>query len=180
MEKLSELFQKYPWLILGLVAAVAYLAFRSSASDSGSGGLVTTGGGVQSLPVDQGTVAIETNRQNANAQNLSTIASLVLGEHQSSDSLTASLAQTGAQRDIALAQVTSELTQAQIAAATTAAMRANDNATSITRAQIDAHTSEVLGQFNKDIERAKDNTNIANGVIGVVKDVAHVLTLGFL
>lgn len=173
MDKVSEIFSKYPLLIVGLIAVVAFIAFRSS---SGGGDSTTTlGGGVRSIPVDQGTVDIETARLSAGTQGIGTIASLLLGVHESSDSLTASLAQTGAQRDVALSQIAGELTQAQIAAATTASMRYSDNATAITKAQIDAGVAQSNNQTSKDIERARDNTNVATTVIGFVGSA-----LGFL
>lgn len=174
MDKLSELFTKYPWLILGLVAVVAFLAFRSSSSTSD--GVTTIGGGVRSLPVDQGTVDIETARLSAGTAGINSVASLLLGEHQSSDSLVASLAQTGAARDVAITESNNNLTQSQIAAAYTASMNADNNATAVKQSTIAAGVQTSAQQTQKDIERARDNTSITGQVIGFVGNALSFLS----
>lgn len=171
MEAFARAFEKYPWIIVGIIAVVVFVAWRGQGTDN-TPQLAMTGGGVRSLPVDPGTVQIETNRQNTTAQNISTISSLLLGERQSGDALSSSLAQTSAAENVALAESAAQTTQAQIAAAYNAAANAANNAAAIERAKLDSTTAITTNRDNnqtsKDIARARDNTDIVNTIFGGV------------
>lgn len=164
MDDISGIASKYPWLVALLVGGVVFVAWRQSQSDPTT---TTTGGMLKSLPVDQGTVAIETNRQNVVSSEISSLASVVLGSQQSSDSLTATLAQASAARDVGLAQVNAQETQAQIAANMQRDIATAQYNADTTRAQTDARMAQTAGQQTKDIARARDNTDIVKTVVDV-------------
>jgi hypothetical protein len=201
MGELATFVKEHPVAIFAAVAIVALIAYMQRSTSGGataSGDPTFIGGGVHSAPMDANIAATEQARIQAGSSNLSTLAQLLLGEQQSSDavvvrehetsaaltsslaqtdaSLRSSLAQTAASLDIASAQSSAAIQAANItanaqAAITAANVRANDQAN---------QTEQTRLQFQKDEQRAGDNTSIVNGVVSAVSDVVKFLTFGFL
>lgn len=99
MESLVSLVRKHPELIgvaVVLVALIAWMQSRQAEPAAAGGDITFTGGGVHGAEVDPGVVAIEQSRIEAGSRNLGTLASLILGQQQSSDALEAVQSQTDA------------------------------------------------------------------------------------
>jgi hypothetical protein len=197
MGELSSLISKHPWLVFVAVGIVVLIAWAQSHGGNGtqpSGDVTFTGGGVAPLPMDPNVAATDQARISAGTQNLSTIASLLLGTKQSGDALAASesntsaalsssLASTEAGLEVGLAQTKAGVDIASINAASAQSIAATTASAQTTAAQITAETQRQVtaanlqaaqmeidaqnraAQYQKDIARAADNTNIFGDVL---------------
>lgn len=153
MESLVSLVRKHPELIGVAVVLVALIAWMQSrqAEPAASGDVTFTGGGVHGAELDPGVVAIEQSRIEAGSRNLGTLASLLLGQQQSSDALeavqsqtdaalAADLYRTGAARDVSLSGIEAQRTLglAQTQASVDIAAGQNEAAITIAGKQYDA------------------------------------------
>lgn len=174
MESLVSLLRKHPELIgvaVVLVALIAWMQSRQSEPAASGGDVTFTGGGVHSGEVDPGVVAIEQSRIDAGSRNLGTLASLILGEQQSSDALEASQSQTeaalaadlyrtGAARDVGLSGIEAQRTVglAQTQASVDIAAGQNNASVIIAGRQYDAAT--LAAQLNAQTQSAITAANI--------------------
>jgi hypothetical protein len=203
---LTETISKHP-VAIGLavlaVALVAYFMSRGGASSADTGEVTFTGAGGTHATTDPGAVSIEQSRIQAGTQNLSTLATLLGGEHladaqeqvslnQSADALTASLANTNAalSSDLARTEAQKETSLAQTAASVS--ISAGQNAAAIEAAKVTSATQQALAdaelkiaklnadvenfrtQAQKDEARAADNTSIVDGVVRFGENIVRV------
>lgn len=196
MGGLSELIEKHPVLIFAAVAVVVVIAYAQSRNNSASSGDVGfSGGGVAPMPSDPNLAATEQARISATQSEIGTLASYLVATQQSSDALSATLAQTRAAEDVGIAQTSAarDVGLAQTAASVDIAGIQTNGAVSIANtqaeeslaaakitadtqskiidsnisiAQIEASLQQQLGQFQKDIARAGDNTSIFGSILG--------------
>jgi hypothetical protein len=108
VELVLEFLKKHPEMVGIAVAAVAIIAYMQSRNDAqaattGDGGVTFTGGGVQAAPMDPNIAATDQARIAAGSQNVGILASLILGENQSNNAVTAALAQSHDALNAALA-----------------------------------------------------------------------------
>lgn len=207
MGELAAFVNRHPAVIGVAVVLVALIAWMQSGSAQSGGGVTFTGGGIAPNPVDPGVVAIEQARITAGSQNISTLAELLFGEHQSADalaaaeaessnnltaslantsaSLSASLAQTSAQRDESLAstQASVDIASTQASAQTVAARINADTQAAIAAsnaavAKLNADNETFRIQAAKDEARAADNTSIVNGILHLGGEVLGILSFG--
>lgn len=194
---ISAEVEKHPGLFalaIGLVAILAYVQSRNSGPTYVEGSYA---GGGTAAPIDPAVAAIEQARINAGAENVQTLASLVGLENTNQNALSASLAQTGAARDVSLAQTAAERDAAlagiaaqhdvadrQINANETLGLNAQtvDLATANINAAIQAQSiaanqdvEKTRLQFEKDMARAQDNTNLATEFFHGVVNFATAL-----
>lgn len=184
MSGFMQTLEEHPLVIGAVAIGVVLLAFlHSSAGSSSSGGGVTVYGST-SQPLDPNVAAIDEAQIAAGTTNISTIASVIGGINTTNAEETTSLASTQANLEASIAQTDAEqeVEDAQTAAGVT--INSQNNAANIAAANITATTQQQqiaaaaatakgaqavqvqLGQFQKDIARAKDNTDLANSILG--------------
>lgn len=123
MGELAEFVKRRPELIgiaVILVAILAYWQSRNNPETVDSGDVTFTGGGVRANAVDPGVIALEQTRMESGSRNIGTLASLILGEEQTSAALEArrtevdaalrsDLSRTEAGRQVGLAGIQSNV-----------------------------------------------------------------------
>lgn len=206
MGELAALVKKHPEFIGLAVIVVILLAYWQSRGNNngatvpsdGSGGEVTfTGGGVARPPLDPNAAAIQEAQIGANAANLTTLSQLWLGlneaayardvqQGQTSAGLTASLAQTEAQRTLGL---DSGVTQRYVAGVqadeqlnalnVTSQMAANAQASNIQALQLDNQRQLEINATQRDIARVQAKRGFWDSLIGGIEGVGEIVAAAF-
>jgi hypothetical protein len=200
MGELAALVKKHPEFIGLAVIAVIVIAYLQSRGNGGGGApsdagdsVTFTGGGVARPPLDPNAAAIEEARISAGSTNLTTLSQLVLGlnqaqfekdvqQGQTSAALSASLAQTEAQRHAVDVASSTDISLANINASeqfnalnVTSQMAANASASQLEALRLDNQRQSEINATQRDVSRVQAKSSFWDNVIHGAEGIAALL-----
>lgn len=161
---MTTVLKEHPVAAGGVLLGVALLAyFQSKSSSNGARSESYQYRGEVAAGIDPNAAAIEQAAISAGTANLGTIASLVGLQDTNRTALAGSLAQTGAARDVQLAQTDAERVTAlqNIAANLTASLHNTDAERDVSLSQINASTTMNSQTLATQLEAARISQEIA-------------------